>query len=171
MSINPLLQQNDLNLFCNSITTNNIITDNDSFSAYLSSTQVMNPATQVVINNNGLLISSPNYNTSTKSYTVPSTGAYDINISVGIDYETTANTVIQFSIALFVNANIYRSCYFQTYPGGLNLCQQNLIINWYGILNENDVVDVRSLGAVVGTGTINTYSANTANTYWSLIKQ
>jgi hypothetical protein len=142
MSISNLLVDNNFNLFCNSIFTE------DSFSSQpnpANPDQVLNPAAATRIIFDTALVTGANYSLVTSSYTAPANGVYTFQGTVEIEFQLTLGDDASVSISL-LNGVVPLKTLFSTSPSVAALGTVTTVIpfNWYGFLAAGSVISVQA---------------------------
>lgn len=168
MSISNLFGPNHLNLFVNSVYTE------ESFSLIpAAASQALSKVapTQLLINQ---IVISPEFATgslvlSPTSYTCPSTGVYHFGGSVGIVYSVTAADFVLQTVQIIANGVTVkyqsidqRSCL------AASTSSVTLPLNCYVFLNAGDVITIQALAPIsnVGAGNIVINNMTQVGTMW-----
>lgn len=176
MSLLNLLQPNSYDLYCNKI-VEKVGSPSEMFSAYLPTLQILSQVSNTKINCTGTLISNPNYNSSTSTYTVPHNGVYLVNASLGVDFSVhIADKNLRLNFSLVSNgSNIIRSSIYNSSPPIDTENHVNLQIVELSNFTAGQQLTIQLDTPVLeagGSWTSSNYPfANTGDTYWSIIEQ
>ncbi len=145
MSLSELLEPNLSHIFCDSLTLNKMYTTN-SFSSFLQNNLAIasNP-NHIPLIFNGVLISNPNYNSSTGVFTVPRSANYFFDSA--IQFDSGANLggagIIALQLQFFINGAQDRFVDLEFSQAGAAHWLDNLGISLLRPCNAGDTIQLQ----------------------------
>lgn len=164
MSLETILAPNNLDLYCNSITSKHGVVS-EKFSAYPSGDQSLSTSTFTTIVCNTTLLASSSYDTSTGAYTIPISGIYRFDVSVGNNVVMGGSGSPFLSVNLLSNGTPIRSGEFVSVLSTGSYVQP-MVFTLLSFFSAGQVISLRSVAPTPNTN-VTTYSADGITTYFS----